>query len=326
MGSFGLFGEGHSRTLSKLRRERPDEFFRLAKLHIDLIRKAMPRTYLVISDDVGGGGWLKDKQGKPLTDHPILAYCRSLGIGLRDDSIMCNPTHPWASDAFGRKFAETTPVILETGQVTRRLERNAWFPEKLLQCVEDYHASYLGVHAFPDLAWELNKHVWKKTANRLGYRFEMRDVKYPRTVRTGERVTISSTWVNTGVAPYYAGGAVTWSLLNDKGVVVWCSTDDNFDFWNLKPKWDGVEHPVTLASSCTFGFTTEVPDNGNDMILNWCRRNKRNDPGKVVALLKSGTYTLAVSIGRRNGTPEISLPLENGSNRLYPIGKMTVLE
>lgn len=324
VGSFGLFGEGHSRTLSRLRDERPDEFMRIAKLHIDLLRKAMPKTYLVISDDMGGGGWLKDKAGRPLSDHPVFAYCRSLGIGLRDDSILCSKEHPWLSDGFGRKFAETTPVILETGQITRRLEKNAWFPEKLLPCVEAYHASYLGVHGFPDLVWELDRHVWRETANRLGYRFELRDVKYPRVVRTDERVTIDSTWVNVGVAPCYAGGAVTWNLLDEKGVVCWRSTDETFDFRDLKPKWDGVEHPVTLASSCTFGCTAAVPDNGNDMILNWCRRNRRNDPGKFVSLLRPGAYTLAVSVGRRNGTAEIALPLENGNERIYPIGKIVV--
>ena len=67
-------------------------------------------------------------------------------------------------------------------------------------------------------------------------------------------------------------------------------------------------HPVTLASSCTFGCTAAVPDNGNDVILNWCRRNRRNDPGEFVSLLGPGAYTLAVSVGRRNGTAEIALP------------------
>lgn len=137
-------------------------------------------------------------------------------------------------------------------------------------------------------------------------------------------MTIDSTWVNVGVAPCYAGGAVTWNLVNEKGVVCWRSTDETFDFRELKPKWDGIEHSVTLASSCTFGCTAEVPDNGNDMILNWCRRNKRNDPGKRVSLLQPGTYTLAVSVGRRNGTAEIALPLENGNERIYPIGPIVV--
>lgn len=67
-----------------------------------------------------------------------------------------------------------------------------------------------------------------------------------------------------------------------------------------------------------------MPDNGNDVILNWCRRNRRNDPGEFVSLLRPGAYTLAVSVGRRNGTAEIALPLENGSERIYPIGKIVV--
>ena len=140
----------------------------------------------------------------------------------------------------------------------------------------------------------------------------------------GASCLTSCLWSYPSVRSDFPGGAVTWNLLDEKGVVCWRSTDETFDFRDLKPKWDGVEHPVTLASSCTFGCTAAVPDNGNDMILNWCRRNRRNDPGEFVSLLGPGAYTLAVSVGRRNGTAEIALPLENGSERIYPIGKIVV--
>ncbi|MBR4652000.1 MAG: DUF4832 domain-containing protein [Kiritimatiellae bacterium] len=330
LGSFGKFGEGHSDILNKMRSSsdpaQRKEYERICKLHIDLLRRCLPNTYLVVSDDIGGGGWMKDpKTGKPIADHPIFEYCRSLGIGLRDDSIMCAPPpNHWASAHFGRKFAETTPVIIETGQITRRLEKGIWDPEKLLLCLEDYHASYLGVHGFPDLCWEKNKHVWRKTANRMGYRFELRRVEYPDAVKVSEPVVIRSTWVNTGVAPQYANSSLTWNLLNDEGVVCWSVTDTRVGMRSLAPKWDGVEKPQTLESRCTFGYTAPVPDGGKDVILNWCRKHHRNDPGEIIELLKPGTYTLAVSVGRKDGKPEIALPLAGGVNRVYPIGKIVV--
>ena len=326
LGSFGLYGEGHSSLLHEIRAKNPAEFERLCKLHIDLLRRCLPNTYLVVSDDIGGGGWLKDKAtGKTLPDHPLFAYCRSLGIGLRDDSIMCAPPPDhWKSDHFGRIFAKETPVIIETGHITKRLEKGIWDPAKLKLCLEAYHASYLSIHGFPDLYWEKNKHVWLETANRMGYRFELRRVEYPDAVKVSEPVVIRSTWVNVGVAPQYANSSLTWNLLDDRGVVCWSVTDPKFGFRSLEPKWDGVEKPLLVESPCTFGFTAEVPNNGNDAILNWCVKNNRNNPGERVELLKSGEYTLAVSVGRRDGRPEVALPLAGGIDRVYPIGRITV--
>lgn len=324
LGSFGLYGEGHSPELNKLRAQRPDEFMRIYKLHLDMLRRCLPNTYLVVSDDVGGGGWLKGADGKPLPDHPALAYARSIGCGLRDDSIMCSPKNPWVSDHFGRLFAETRPVILETGHISKRFEAKSWVPENLRKCIEAYHASYISSHGFPEVYWNANKGVWKDFANRLGYRFELRRVAYPDGVRASEQVTISSTWVNVGVAPQYANASLTWNLLNEKGVVCWSVTDPTFGFRSLEPKWDGVEKPLTVESPCTFGYTAEVPDNGNDVILNYCRRMHQNDPGRVLQLLKPGVYTLAVSVGTNYGKPEIALPLVGGVDRVYPIGKIEV--
>ena len=340
LGSFGLYGEGHSPGLMKLRDGHPEEFDRICKMHLDMLRRWLPNTQLVISDDIGGGGWiagvgttigagenpfLRDGRSR-LYDHPILAYARALGYGLRDDSIMCDPKRPWNSDHFGRIFARERPVVIETGHITKRFETNSWKPEYLKKCIEDYRASYISTHGFPDLYWKTNKRVWKDFANRLGYRFELRKVEYPDEVKVSERVSVKSTWVNVGVAPEYADSSLTWSLLNEKGVVCWSVTDPTFGFRSLDPKWDGVEKPVTVNSPCTFGYTAEIPDNGNDQILNYCKRVHVNDPGKVCALLKPGVYTLAVSVGRADGKPQVALPLANGIDRVYPIGRIALKE
>jgi len=249
-------------------------------------------------------------------------HVRITAFDLMDQTDIHNElvrTREWTAQWNERK------VEIETGHITKRLEKGIWDPAKLKQCLEEYHASYLSIHGFPDLYWEKNKHVWKETANRMGYRLELRRVEYPDVVKVSERVIVKSTWVNVGVAPQYANASLTWNLLNDKGVVCWSVTDPKFGFRSLEPKWDGVEKPVTVESPCTFGYTASVPNNGNDAILNWCIKNNRNNPGETVELLKPGVYTLAVSVGRRDGKPEISLPLAGGISRVYPIGRMTVM-
>ena len=339
LGSFGLYGEGHSPELGKLRNEDPAEFDRICRIHLDMLRRCLPNTQLVISDDIGGGGWLRcetpglsaeanhfETNGLPrLYDHPLLAYARSLGYGLRDDSIMCNPKKPWASDHFGRLFARERPVVIETGHITKRFETESWKPEYLRKCIEDYHTSYISTHGFPDLYWKTNKHVWKDFANRLGYRFELRKVEYPDTVKVSEKVLVKSTWVNVGVAPEYADSSLTWNLLNEKGVICWSVTDPTFGFRSLEPKWEGVEKPFAVESPCVFGYSAKVPDNGCDQILNYCRRMQMNDPGEVVQLLRPGKYILAVSVGSRYGKPVVALPLKDGKDRVYPIGTIEVV-
>lgn len=43
-----------------------------------------------------------------------------------------------------------------------------------------------------------------------------------------------------------------------------------------------------------------------------------------VPTLKPGTYTLAVSFGTPQGTPEIALPLKGGTGRRYAVAQIEV--
>lgn len=338
VGSFGAYGEGHCPSfpgrgsLNQPGQPQPDsarevEFNRIAKIHIDMIRRCLPNTYLVISDDFGGAM-------NPSPDNEIMAYARNLGIGFRDDSIFCvNPPQCWAHAGWARQFAKTLPVVVETGHHVRLCKAcggdakvEKWFPEKILQNLVEYQASYYTVQSFPKHLWRTHAHLWTALAKRIGYRMELRKVVYPETAKAGEPVEIVSTWVNVGVAPLYAGASLTWNLLDENGVVVWSIVDPSFDFRTLEPTLEDGEKPATVKTRGWFGFTTPVPDNGNDDVLRWARLHPEFDPGKTVSLLKPGTYTLSVSVGRRDGKPEIALPLEGDPvRRIYPIGKMTIL-
>ena len=50
------------------------------------------------------------------------------------------------------------------------------------------------------------------------------------------------------------------------------------------------------------------------------------EPPKVWHMLRTGSYDLCVSIGSRQGTPKIALPLKNevGTTRRYRLGKISV--
>ena len=146
---------------------------------------------------------------------------------------------------------------------------------------------------------------------------------YPTEVKVGEKVEIGSTWVNVGVAPKTKSTALAWSLLNADGTVAWCVTDNSFDFMSLEPKLKGVEKLRQTATSCRFGYSKRIPEPDNCVV--WARQAGRKFPDTFFPL-KPGTYTLAVSVGSWQGTPEIALPLEGqiGTTRRYAIGKINV--
>ena len=328
VGSFGAFGEGHGPYLNKLRYEdgNTNEIDRLARLHLDMARRCLPNTYLVVSDDIGGS-----RNQDP--ECAIMAYARSLGIGFRDDSIFCvEPPQCWAHTGWARQFAKTTPVVVETGHHVR-LDKTGggdslsqkWFPEKILQNLVEYQASYYTVQSFPKHLLAAHADILRQLARRVGYRMELREAVFPDRVTAGDPVTIESTWVNVGVAPMYAGASLAWNLLDGNGTVVWSIVDGRFNFRDLEPTLEAGEKPRRVTTRGCFGFTTPVPDNGNDDVLRWARKHPAFDPGDTVELLKPGTYALAVSVGRADGKPEIALPLAGGKDRLYPVGRVAIV-
>ena len=326
VGSYGIYGEGHHYNTSQAflhKKEHRPEFTRLAKIHLDLWRREMPKTYLVVSDDLDGG-WNKEE------DPEMMRYCRERGIGFRDDSIFCFPPPGtkkncpfayWAHDGWARKFAPTLPVVVETGHVPHLQGTPCWDEDAYVRCVEAYQASYLSIHDFPDVHLAKSRAAIDRINRILGYRFELREVTFPGEVAIGEKVEIGSTWVNVGVAPKTRPATLAWSLLNADGSVAWCVTDNAFDFRSLEPKLRGVEKPRKVATPCRFGFDKRIPEPDNCVV--WAHAAGR-EFADTVRLLKPGRYTLAVSVGSGQGTPEIALPLAGGAGRRYPIGAVVV--
>jgi len=96
------------------------------------------------------------------------------------------------------------------------------------------------------------------------------------------------------------------------------------DLRAARPTLDDGEHPLSVANRVTFGDSSEIP-RFNDGVLIQTEKSGRKF-GKRVPTIEPGVYTLAVSVGREDGTPTIALPLEGGrDDRRYPIGKIEVL-
>lgn len=289
IGSFGLWGEGHTFMSSQVPADRT---LAIVKQHIDLHRKHFPHTLLCISDDVAG----HDKPGRhfPETDYAI-----GRGVTLRDDSILVQPPpRSWYHAEMAQAFWPRWPVILEHEHYGGSKARGAWGDGSLLlKAVEDYHASYMSIHWWPHLELEENRAVIDRVNRRLGYRLQLREMTWPSEVTIGQRFTVRSVWANGGVAPCYPGGFMALSLKDDKGGFVSVLTDEQFNFKELVP-----------------GLADAAPLRTNE---------SRFVIGQVAPTTRPGQYTVFVSAGQRDGTPKIALPLaEEDGQRRYRLGQI----
>ena len=291
IGTFGLWGEGHTLMSSQVPADRT---FSLVKQHIDLHRKHFPKTLLCISDDVAG----HDKPGRhfPETD-----YALSQGVTLRDDSILVQPPpRSWYHAEMAESFWPRWPVILEHEHYGSSKARGAWGDGTLLlKAVEDYHASYLSIHWWPREELEENRELIDRINRRLGYRLQLREIIWPKAVTIGRRFKVRSVWANAGVAPCYPGGFMTLTLKDDQGGIVSVLADESFNMRDLAP-----------------GRADEAPLRTNDCSF---------VVGQVAPVTQPGQYAVFVSVGQRDGTPRLALPLAAGDGqRRYRLGSITV--
>ena len=288
VGTFGLWGEGHTGFSSHLT---PEETVRVVKLHIDLHLKAFPGTLLCISDDVDGA---ENQSG----NYPATDYARSKGVSLRDDSILVqNPPRSWFHADMADRFWRELPVIVEHEHYGGSKTRGAWDSDLLEKSVEDYHAAYMSIHWWPQQEWEECKDAIRRINLRLGYRIQLRELDLPKTAEIGKPFHVKSVWANAGVAPCYPGGFMALTLKDEKGGIVAVLSDETLDFRTLAvgPK-DAI--PVTAHES-------------------------EFRAGYIAPTTRAGTYDVYVSVGQRDGTPVLALPLPgDDGQRRYKIGQM----
>jgi hypothetical protein len=294
IGSFGVWGEGHSWASSKLPFD--DE---ARKIHVDLYCKHFKKTLLAISDDFAG-------PSEPGRHFPITDYALSKGVTLRDDSICVQPPpKSWFHAEMAQEFWPKLPVILEHEHYGPSKKRNAWGDGSLLlKAVEEYHASYMSIHWWPRILLDENRDIIEKINRRMGYRIQLKKATFPTRIPLSEPFTITSTWANAGVSPCYPGGFVAFTLKNEHGGIVAAFCDESFDVRELPVGPPGEAPAKTIRSTFavamkTYGYAPNT---------------------------QPGTYDLYVSVGTRDGTPVIALPHENDDgHRRYKLAAIELL-
>ncbi len=300
VGSFGMWGEGHTGFGSRLGEAQTLE---AVKKHIDLHVKHFHRTQLCISDDVAG-------PSKPGRHFPETDYAISKGVTLRDDSILVQPPpHSWYHAQMAEAFWPRWPVILEHEHYGGSKARGAWSGELLLKSVEDYHASYMSIHWWPRVELQENRPTIDRINRRLGYRLQLKSVSWPATIAAGRPFTVETAWANAGVAPCYGGGFWALTLKDQKQGIAAVLVDEGFDVRKLKV---GPPNQAPVEKRCS-RFTVAM---------------RHVEPrGSHAPPMPPGVYTVFTSIGSLDGTPQIALPMAgDDGQRRYRLGTVNVAE
>lgn len=298
IGSFGLWGEGHT-LMSSEQRYDPETIIK----HIDLHCKHFPNTDLLLNDDI-------PKQREALHDHDyvaeergeiweeILTHAQDRGLGFRDDSILVRTgDKAYLSESMAQEFWPSNPVVLEHEHYGMAKDRGNWGTgEKLLEAVKAYHASYATVHWWPREFYAENTDLVDRINRHLGYRIQLAQAQWPEWITLSERLEVDLTWKNAGVAPCYTGGHPAITLKTQPGTNFGVFVDNDFTVADLDVEADGQ------APTSTHTISSRLPP-----------------------YLQPGTYAIYVSIGFPTGTPKLALPHPNADGaRRYRIGQLTI--
>ena len=291
VGSFGVWGEGHTSWSSCL--AYPASSIRR---HIDLYARHFRRTQIEVSHSYAG-------QPKGPEGLATLDYARSLGTGLRSDSVLVFPegdsNDVYYSPALAKDFWPRVPVVLESEHYGSSRDRGYWKDgSRYGQAIEDYHASYASVHWWPREFLADNRQLVDRINQRLGYRLQLVEASWPARVAAGSRWEFAARWRNAGVAPCLPGGFPAITLKDTQGGIAGLFTDEEFDARTLPP-----------------GPPAQADERGHAALF------------RLPPTLKPGAYQVYISVGTRTGTPRIALPLdgEDGARR-YRLGEIVVVE
>jgi len=294
VGSFGVWGEGH--TFSSTQKKYSTE---VIKKHINLHVKHFRKTLLAANDDYAFHD--DRRKGMSIWEYPgqeIMMYAFEKGLTLRDDSILVQPP---PKHYFNAHLAKTVwrerPVVLECQHYGASKNSGAWGDgSKYLEAVEDYHASYVSIHWWPREFLKEQRELIDRINRRLGYRLQLREVSWPKRIRLDERFTFRMGWCNAGVAPCYPGGYAAVTLKDGEGGIVAVWVDESFDMRELQ-----------------VGPADQAPVATRERLFR-CARN-----------MKAGDCEVYISVGHRDGTPVLALPLAGSDgHRRYRVGRMVV--
>jgi uncharacterized protein DUF4832 len=282
--SVGYWGEGWSDYMPA---------FQYQKALIDIWLDAFRRTPLLMNFD----------------QQEALAYGTEHGAGWRLDcwgdmrSNPANGTAHWSHmlDFYPLQIVragiqdvwQRSPVSLESCWVPGYWSKQGWDVDYILAQALRWHATSVNIKssAIPP-AW---KEKFEEFEKRLGYRFILRRLEYPKAVKAGAMMPIHIWWLNAGVAPVYREYQLAVELRP--------STPQSRSGENSAVIGVPVDVRKWLPGDAVFDGTLFVPDD-----------------------LKPGTYRLRIAmLDPRNGKPAIKLAIEGlQADGWYDLGAIEV--
>ena len=238
--------------------------------------------------------------------------------GVKAEFVSRYATNPHV--AFLSIGAENPCPDVYVPQICREtlLPRN-WDGDRLMAELRAAHPRYFGLCGFPELCHRNNEELFLSVARRVGYRYELNEIRYPDVVKIGEPFDIETQWTNVGLTNSLASACVAYSLLDREGRAVWTFSDKTADLRFLPSDASG-----SYKRACTFGCDLKIPQTGEDREADKMRECFYVGEDGRMAGIDPGSYTLGVSVGSADGRPEIALPLPDGKGRIYPIGTIRV--
>jgi hypothetical protein len=189
--SVGYWGEGWSDYMPA---------FQFQKALIDIYFDAFKRTPLLMNFD----------------EPNALAYGTGRGAGWRLDCLgdmgrqwKDRPTFSHMLDFYPQQIArmgiqdvwQRSPVSLETCWVPAFWKEKGWDVDYIFSQALRWHVSSVNVKSSPiPVEWRSKFDEFQK---KMGYRFVLRRVEYPRSVKAGQMMPVHMWWLNSGVAPVY---------------------------------------------------------------------------------------------------------------------------
>jgi hypothetical protein len=315
VGSFGIWGEGHTKSYHL------PYSHEVRRMHVDLLARHFKRTLVAVNDDLGGG--LPGKNGT-LDD----VVTRPGRFTLRDDSILVNSgARAYRSAYMAERFWPHEPVILESAHYGNPKRDGFWDDgAKYAEAVEAYRASYLSIHWYPREFLNENRDFIRRMNLRMGYRLNLVQASWPARIERNGTFDLLTRWKNAGVAPCYPGGHVGLTFKTKQGGVVAVFADES---WNVRDV--GLDMPGPGSKVVEYDDAGPKKDNRPSM-----RSLRLPLPGSAGVKERCSTFTLSqvvlagmyevyISVGDRDGTPRLALPLSDGDgHRRYRIGTVII--
>lgn len=237
LGSYGCWGEGHT-SCGSMRKG----FFDMHRKHAYLHAKYFKNKPVLMNDD-----FVNQIEGNTrehiISDTPLKRdvrdYCISLGMGLRDDSMMAGPDkfqrdfHTLSTPEMFDLFYKQAPIDVEAGHINTYSfdDGNGGF--RFLEAAKRSHATYAGFHGYIEDWLPQNQYLTEYLANRLGYWYFVKSISHNNCTDSGVPFKIEFEWENKGYGLCYTRYSLEIKLSKgDKSYICTAKGFDNTKFMN----------------------------------------------------------------------------------------------